>query len=278
MRNARKIEPRIQSTANAMTTKPTDNQTTADAETTDRVFATERLPTAFAFDDQVASVFDDMINRSVPGYSTIVSMIGVLAERYCGAGSRIYDLGASLGGASFAVAHQLPHDDYQIIAIDNSEAMTSRLRERIANTQLDAQTAPLSSRIECRNEDLRDSEIRDASMVLLNFTLQFIDPAAREALMHKIYAGMRPGGLLVISEKIQFPDPQLNELFIDLYHRFKETQGYSKLEIAQKRAALENVLIPETLEAHRQRLSGAGFHSIDAWFQCFNFASMVAFK
>ena len=243
---------------------------------TDRVFATERLPTAFAFDDQVASVFEDMINRSVPGYSTIISMIGVLAERYCGAGSTIYDLGASLGGASFAVAQQLPHDDYRIIAIDNSEAMTSRLSAKLA--ALGEIGSKETSRIECRHEDLRDSKIEDASMVILNFTLQFIEPAAREALMRKIYDGMRPGGLLVISEKIQFPDPALNELFIDLYHRSKETQGYSKLEISQKRAALENVLIPETLAAHRERLNGAGFHSVDTWFQCFNFASMVAFK
>ena len=243
---------------------------------TDRVFATERLPTAFAFDDQVASVFEDMINRSVPGYSTIISMIGVLAERYCGAGSTIYDLGASLGGASFAVAQQLPHDDYRIIAIDNSEAMTSRLSAKLA--ALGELGGKETSRIECRHEDLHDSKIEDASMVILNFTLQFIEPAAREALMRKIYDGMRPGGLLIISEKIQFPDPALNELFIDLYHRFKETQGYSKLEISQKRAALENVLIPETLAAHRERLNGAGFHSVDTWFQCFNFASMVAFK
>ena len=243
---------------------------------TDRVFATERLPTAFAFDDQVASVFEDMINRSVPGYSTIISMIGVLAERYCGAGSTIYDLGTSLGGASFAVAQQLPHDDYRIIAIDNSEAMTSRLSAKLA--ALGELGGKETSRIECRHEDLRDSKIEDASMVILNFTLQFIEPAARETLMRKIYDGMRPGGLLIISEKIQFPDPALNELFIDLYHRFKETQGYSKLEISQKRAALENVLIPETLAAHRERLNGAGFHSVDTWFQCFNFASMVAFK
>jgi tRNA (cmo5U34)-methyltransferase len=255
-----------------MTTSDSHNAAEASSHGTDKVFATERLPTAFAFDDQVASVFDDMINRSVPGYSTIISMIGVLAERYCGAGSRIYDLGASLGGASFAVAHQLPHDDYRIVAIDNSEAMTTRLRERLR------ENPSLGARIDVRKEDLRESEIEDASMVILNFTLQFIDPAAREELMRKIYAGMRPGGLLVISEKIQFPDADLNELFIDLYHRFKETQGYSKLEISQKRAALENVLIPETLAAHRERLTGVGFHSFDAWFQCFNFASMVAFK
>ena len=183
-----------------------------------------------------------MINRSVPGYSTIISMIGVLAERYCGAGSTIYDLGASLGGASFAVAQQLPNDDYRIIAIDNSEAMTSRLSAKLA--ALGELGGKETSRIECRHEDLRDSKIEDASMVILNFTLQFIEPAAREALMRKIYDGMLPGGLLIISENIQFPDPALNELFIDLYHRFKETQGYSKLEISHKRAALDNVLIP----------------------------------
>lgn len=245
---------------------------------TDRVFATERLPTAFAFDDQVASVFEDMINRSVPGYSTIISMIGVLAERYCGVGSTIYDLGTSLGGASFAVAQQLPHDDYRIIAIDNSEAMTSRLSAKLALLCNSGSGNKKTNRIDCRHEDLRESIIEDASMVILNFTLQFIEPAARGPLMRKIYDGMRPGGLLVISEKIQFPEPALNELFIDLYHRFKETQGYSKLEISQKRAALENVLIPETLATHRERLNDAGFHSVDTWFQCFNFASMVAFK
>jgi len=54
--------------------------------------------------------------------------------------------------------------------------------------------------------------------------------------------------------------------------------GYSKLEISQKRAALENVLLPETLEAHRSRLDTIGFDAVDVWFQCFNFASMVAFK
>ena len=159
--------------------------------------------------------------------------------------------------------------------------MTSRLSAKLAalgSSGSGDSGNKKTNRIDCRHEDLRESKIEDASMVILNFTLQFIEPAAREALIRKIYDGMRPGGLLVISEKIQFPDPALNELFIDLYHRFKETQGYSKLEISQKRAALENVLIPETLAAHRERLNGAGFDSVDTWFQCFNFASMVAFK
>jgi tRNA (cmo5U34)-methyltransferase len=112
----------------------------------------------------------------------------------------------------------------------------------------------------------------------LNFTLQFIPLAERVPLLKKIYAGMRPGGVLIISEKITFPDEKLNHLFIEMYHSFKENMGYSKLEISQKRAALEKVLLPETLDLHRDRLEEIGFQSVDVWFQCFNFASMVAFK
>lgn len=238
----------------------------------DRVFTEQRLPGDFVFDDKVAQVFEDMINRSVPGYSTIVGMIGLLADRYCQSGSRVYDLGCSLGGASFAIAEQVALPDYDIIAVDNSPAMIERLNQRVTDGQFAHQ------RIACRLEDVLATKIENASVVVLNFTLQFIPPEQRQGLLDKIYAGMCDGGILIISEKILFPDAKLNELFVDLYHGFKESMGYSKLEISQKRTALENVLIPETLVSHKQRLADSGFSSVDVWFQCFNFASMVAFK
>jgi tRNA (cmo5U34)-methyltransferase len=239
----------------------------------DTIFAEQMISRDFAFDDNVAGVFEDMINRSVPGYATIINMIGVLAQRYGQANSQLYDLGCSLGGASFAMASQLdPASNITIQAVDNSSAMISRMEKKIADKQ------DYCSMIHCHCADILDQPIADASVVVLNFTLQFVAMPDREPLMRKIYDGMRPGGLLVISEKIVFPDDTLNQLFIELYHSFKERMGYSKLEIAQKRAALENVMIPETLDTHRKRLQNAGFHSFDAWFQCFNFASMVAFK
>jgi tRNA (cmo5U34)-methyltransferase len=132
--------------------------------------------------------------------------------------------------------------------------------------------------INCHCEDILSFPIENASVVVLNFTLQFIPMADRIVLLEKIFEGMRPGAILIISEKIVFPDETLNQLFIEMYHSFKESMGYSKLEISQKREALENVLIPESLDSHRARLNEIGFHSFDAWFQCFNFASMVAFK
>lgn len=238
----------------------------------DRIFAETKLPGDFVFDEKVASVFEDMINRSVPGYSTIIAMIGVLAEEYCQEHSRIYDLGCSLGGAALAAVDRVACQDFSTIAIDNSAAMIDRLQTKLESLP------HFANKIDCRCEDLLDSEITNASVVILNFTLQFIPLAERAALLSKIYAGMKPGGVLIISEKITFPDEKLNQLFIEMYHSFKENMGYSKLEISQKRAALEKVLLPETLDVHRGRLQEIGFQSVDVWFQCFNFASMVAFK
>ena len=236
----------------------------------DQLFTAQRTAGDFVFDDSVASVFDDMISRSIPGYRTIISMIGVMANRHCQERSAIYDLGCSLGAASFAMAEQVSCKDYRIHAIDNSPAMISRLQDRLRSSgtpQIVAQCA-----------DIAEVEIVNASVVVLNFTLQFVAKASRDALIKQVYDGLRPGGVLIISEKIEFPDPNLNDLFTELYYNFKEQMGYSKMEIAQKRTALENVLVPETLDGHRQRLSAAGFSALDVWFQCFNFASLVAVK
>jgi tRNA (cmo5U34)-methyltransferase len=237
----------------------------------DQIYASTRPRQDFVFDASVADVFTDMINRSVPGYATIISMIGVLANRYCTPGSTIYDLGCSLGGATLSMAHHIDQQDYRIIAVDNSEAMITRFNKAL-------ETSPIQQRIELVCADIADVEIRDASVVVLNFTLQFIAPELREQLMRRIYSGMKPGGILILSEKIKLADTDLNALLIDMYHQFKQAQGYSELEVSQKRSALENVLIPETIAQHKARLLDAGFASVDSWFQCFNFASIIAFK
>ena len=238
----------------------------------DNLFAQRIPPSDFVFDDRVADVFDDMIVRSVPGYKTIISMIGVFAERYHQPGSRIYDLGCSVGEAAFQVCEQLAGKDFSVIAVDNSESMIKRLEKRKAEGK------PPSKFISIRCEDINDTRIEEASVVILNFTLQFLPLKRRDELIKRIYEGLLPGGVLVMSEKIILDDDCLNDLLIDMYHRFKESKGYSKLEISQKRLALENVLTPESIDAHRHRSILAGFRSFEVWFQCFNFASMLAIK
>ena len=237
----------------------------------DKLYASSQPTQDFVFDDKVAEVFTDMINRSVPGYATILSMIGTLAERFCIPGSQVYDLGCSLGGATLAIAHHVSHKDYQIIAVDNSSAMITRLDSALA-THAD------KALIQTVCADLGEVDIHNASVVVLNFTLQFIPIERRDALLRRIHQGMNPGGILILSEKVRFPDEGLNALLIDMYHQFKQVQGYSLLEISQKRSALENVLVPETIADHKARLGKAGFSTCDTWFQCFNFTSMIAFR
>ena len=225
----------------------------------------------FSFDENVVKVFDDMIHRSVPGYDAILSMIGVLAEHYVSENSRCYDLGCSLGGVTFNILNSIKQRQCEIIAVDNSEAMVTKLRERLMEQGY-------QSRVVVRQEDIRDTKVVDASMVVLNFVLQFLEPAQRTPILQKIYNGMLPGSVLVLSEKIDFENKSESNFQIDMYHDFKKLQGYSDLEISQKRAALEKVLVPDTQSAHIQRLKDIGFNQVYLWFQCFNFISIVAIK
>ena len=225
----------------------------------------------FEFNESVVNVFPDMIRRSVPGYSTLIPMIGLLAEEFTQPNSQCYDLGCSLGAATLAMRHRIHQPGVKIIAVDNSEAMIERAHDNIDG---DIGTTP----VELICADINDIEISNASVVVLNFTLQFIDPEERLDLLRKVSAGLRPGGILILSEKLKFDDEKEQALLTDLHHAFKKANGYSDLEIAQKRSALENVLIPDTTEQHQQRLAEAGFGSSRIWFQCLNFASLLAIK
>lgn len=224
---------------------------------------------SFKFDEAVVRVFPDMINRSVPGYSAMISAIGMLAGRFCQANSLCYDLGCSLGAATLAMRQQMQAENCRILAVDNSAAMVERFRQILPG---DEDTVPVD--IVCA--DIREVEIERASVVVLNFTLQFIPPVDRDAFLLKIRRGMLPGGVLILSEKLAFDDQRQQALQSEMHHWFKKSQGYSDLEISQKRTALENVLVPESFAVHQRRLLSAGFDSVEIWFQYFNFASMIA--
>ncbi|MDG6882268.1 tRNA (cmo5U34)-methyltransferase [Phocoenobacter uteri] len=225
----------------------------------------------FSFDEAVAEVFPDMIQRSVPGYSNIITAIGMLAQRFATEHSNIYDLGCSRGAAILSMRRSLTHNKINIIGVDNSQPMVERCR-----SHLNAFHSDINVEILC--DDIRNIEIKNASMVVLNFTLQFLPPDDRLALLTKIYQGLNPNGVLVLSEKFNFEKPKINELLIDLHHNFKRANGYSELEISQKRTALENVMRTDSIQTHKDRLKQAGFEQIELWFQCFNFGSMVAIK
>jgi tRNA (cmo5U34)-methyltransferase len=225
----------------------------------------------FEFDEHVVRVFPDMIARSVPGYASILSMIEQLSARFVRPGTHVWDLGCSLGAATRLIRRQAPTDCI-IHAIDNSPAMINRLRELLR------QEADSGCELLLEETDLRHVAIHSASLVVLNLTLQFIRPEEREAVIRRIFNGLLPGGALLLSEKICFDNAAQQSLLTELHHDFKRAHGYSDLEIAQKRSAIENRLIPETLEAHVDRLKHAGFSTVAPWFQCFSFVSILAIR
>ena len=228
-------------------------------------------PKPFVFDEQVAHVFEDMIQRSVPGYGMSLSMITLIARKYAIPGSKLYDLGCSLGASSLALVSGNPVENLHLIGVDDSEHMLLRCSKNLEQAQLNCEWELLC-------EDILDTEIENASIVILNFTLQFIPIAKRVGLLENIYKGLIPGGVLLLSEKIAFEDPSIQETMTSLHEDFKRAHGYSDLEVSRKRTALEEVLLPESIDDHKARLQKAGFNRAARWFQCFNFASLIAFK
>ncbi|WP_016955682.1 carboxy-S-adenosyl-L-methionine synthase CmoA [Catenovulum agarivorans] len=225
----------------------------------------------FVFDDSVVDVFSDMIERSVPGYQTIISTIGHLAKAYVTDDSHIYDLGASLGAASLSIRRNITSANNTLFAVDYSQPMAEKCRKHLLNYKSNVKTIVLC-------DDVLKLDIHNASMVVLNFTLQFIAADLREQLIKQIYQGLNPGGILVLSEKLIFNQDKIQHTLNDLHLDFKRAHGYSELEISQKRTAIENVMKPDDLDTHYQRLKNAGFNQFNQWYQCFNFCSLIAIK
>ena len=236
----------------------------------DRLFAgADASASDFVFDQRVARVFADMLDRSVPCYRELIRLIGLVAARHAGPAARVLDLGCSLGAASASILARVPDPDLRILAVDNAPAMIDELRRRLSD-------AVACGRVEPRCADASAVAIADVDIVLLNLTLQFLPRARRLALLRRIQAGLAPGGLLILVEKVDWPDVAVSDLMQGLHLDFKRAQGYSELEISRKRAALEQVLLPDSIQVHEARLSEAGFTRRERWFQCLNFVGWLA--
>ena len=223
----------------------------------------------FRFDQDVVKVFDDMVRRSVPGYDSMIQMIGLIARMYGQDNTNYYDLGSSTGAITLSIALNNKSKNNQFFAIDNSKEMVEQCEKNLHNKVDNLQVI-------C--DDINQVQINSASIVVLNLTLQFIDVNLRSNLIKKIYDGLESGGILIISEKIHFDDAVTQNQITKLHMDFKKENGYSELEIANKRQAIENVLITETKEQHLNRLRDCGFVETSCFFQCLNFVSFLSVK
>ena len=231
----------------------------------------------FEFNEQVASVFADMITRSVPGYEQVLALLPTLVRHLVKVTQdkrelRFYDLGCSLGAGLIALRSGLDAP-VELIGIDNSGPMLEQARTQL--TSLLEATNPL---LKLELADLTGAQLQQCQMAVMHYTLQFIQPQLRDQVLTNIHTALEPGGFLVVSEKIRFDDPTTDQLLTSIHHRFKQDQGYSELEISQKRDAIEKVLIPETLDTHIQRLTKCGFSTVTPWVQNFQFVSLLAVK
>ena len=226
----------------------------------------------FRFDEKVSEVFPDMIRRSVPGYGHVTGLSGLIAKRYAKPNTIIYDLGCSLGATTIAIANEVTKPGCRIVAVDNSEAMLKKAQATSNDRLVDPQA------IEWLHKDITDMSFEACSVVVLNFTLQFIAIEQREDLLINIKNSLVPGGLMILAEKVLHEDTKSQQSLANLHHDFKRANGYSELEIAGKRQAIENVLVPETSSAHEARLTRAGFSEITEFFHCINFKAWMAVK
>ncbi len=225
---------------------------------------------SFAFDQQVTDVFADMIKRSVPGYESILKSIAMYCMQYTQNNSNIYDLGCSLGAVAVTAASVTKDKSCKIIGVDTSKPMLEKCQEIINQKQL-------SDRIQLQHTDISELTIENASVVVSNFTLQFIPKSQRLEIIENIYQGLNKGGVFILSEKFK-GDQSNDEFLIQHYHAYKKLNGYSNQEIQRKRDALKNVLVPDSLVEIESRLKLVGFKTTIKWFQCFNFTSFIAIK
>jgi tRNA (cmo5U34)-methyltransferase len=254
---------------------PVDSTTApAREKDTDRLFATPRDQASdFNFGKETVAVFDDMLDRSVPFYTEIQRMIGELVADTAVDGTAIYDLGCSTANTFLSIGSKLTQDIHlEFVGLDSSQDMLDRADKKLRGVQF-----PWPYRLQLT--DLNDGvQIENASVALLVLTLQFVRPMHREALLTSLYRGLNANGCMILVEKVLGEHSIFNRLFINHYYDMKRRKGYSDIEIAQKREALENVLVPYRLEENKLLLQRVGFQYVDVFFKWYNFCGVVAIK
>jgi len=233
----------------------------------DKVFS-KAIEKKFEFDEAVASVFDDMLSRSVPYYDEVQKLVISLILSEQKEGLKVLDLGSST--AKFLLSlHAKMEVKMQLKGLDNSQAMLDRAEQKCQ---------AFGANIDLEFADMLHYAYKEEEIIVANYTLQFIRPMQRIELIKRIYEGLKEGGIFIFSEKVVFKNKKLDKDLIDIYYGYKKEQGYSDYEIAQKREALENVLIPFTIEENIQMCKEAGFENIDTIFQWANFVTFVVKK
>ncbi len=237
----------------------------------DKLFAIDSVVEDFVFNERVVEVFDDMLDRSIPFYKNVIELTAQLIDKILLPGDTVYDLGCATGTTLLEFSRLLDQKDLRFIGVDNSVPMLDKAR-------LKAELYSKNEQLSFEFQDITKFKKAGVGCIVLNYTLQFIRPLVREKFLLNLFESLKPGGIILMSEKVISHNKRLNRDFIDLYHQYKKSKGYSELEIAKKREALENVLIPFSINENRKMLENSGFVSVETFFQYLNFVSFIGIK
>lgn len=233
----------------------------------DKIFMQE-IEKKFEFDEKVATVFDDMLHRSIPFYDQNLELICRYIAAVASDGDRLLDIGCSTGNLLLNV-NTYAKQKLTLEGIDSATSMINKAKEKASAYEVAMELAVA---------DAFEYDFGSKNIIVCNYLLQFIRPLNRHKLVQKIYESLDNDGFFICSEKVVFEDKRYDKKIIDIYYEYKQNQGYSKTEIVQKREALENVLIPYTIEENTKMFKDAGFESVQTLFQWANFVTFVAQK
>ncbi len=226
---------------------------------------------AWAFDTEVAHVFDDMLKRSVPQYDVMRHTVYDLACAFVRPKTAIIDLGCSRGEALAPFVQKYGAHN-RFVGIDVSAPMLDAARTRF-------QGYATTGIVDIRSCDLRtDYPPERASVTLCVLTLQFTPIEYRQRILRAIYQHTIPGGALILVEKVLGATADLDALMIDRYYTMKAENGYTQEQIERKRLSLEGVLVPVTARWNEELLRAAGFTQIDCFWRWCNFAAWIAVR
>jgi len=222
------------------------------------------------FDSGVTECFEDMLRRSIPQYDVMRRAVFDLTGQYRVRDTAIVDLGASRGDGLEPMLKEWGCYN-QWIAVEVSEPMLEVLRQRFSGWISNGVLQVLDT-------DLTETfPPVDASVVLSVLTLQFIPIECRVQLLQRAFDALRPGGAMIVVEKVLGDTAPLDDVFVALYYGFKG-ESYTEDEIQRKRMSLRGVLVPLTAQWNVEMLRRVGFRQVDCFWRWMNFAGWVAVK
>ena len=228
----------------------------------------------WVFDTEVTRVFDDMLKRSIPQYEVMRDSVDMISRKLLQPGGMVLDLGASRGeGVNRLIERYGARNRYHLV--ETSAPMAEVIRGRF------------SGLIEAGIVTVYEEDLRSffppvvpgsVDVVLCVLTLMFVPVQYRQEILRTSYEAVRPGGGIILVEKILGTGADAERFMVEFYHTLKREHGYSREQVEAKSRSLESVLVSNSEQENKEMLLGAGFKEVNCFWKWMNFAGYLGLK